>query len=418
MKLLVQKYLETHSFSDLAREHGVYASFSKSGHKWSLNYDMIEAKEDDLLAQECRGLILALKDGSPVFATGTTGFSTRDLTVPGETIILGRAMDRFFNYGQGSSAQINWSDPKLAVLEKLDGTLCIVYWDKFTHEWCVATRSVPEADLLMDNGIYTFRTLFEKALQETCGFSFQEYTSKLDPEITYCFELTTPYNRIVVYYPNSKITLLAAREVLYETDQWGEKCVSLSELDISIIDSFGVPKVRAYSYHSIEELVNWVSSLDPSQHEGVVVRDGNFNRIKIKNAAYVAASKIRESLATSPRNCLELILLGKDDDAASFLPQEIQANLVSLKEKFVLWLKGQEALAQKIIEEARSIAPDKKTFALTVQKYKPDVPAALFTIYDGKANSIKSFIDNNRKEGTWSDSFLDKILELSKNFHD
>src|ERR1700683_3105357 len=62
-KLLVQEYLETHSFGDLIRDHGVYASFSKQGHKFSLNYDMIEAKDDDLLAQECRGLILSTETG-------------------------------------------------------------------------------------------------------------------------------------------------------------------------------------------------------------------------------------------------------------------------------------------------------------------------------------------------------------------
>ena len=105
-------------------------------------------------------------------------------------------------------------------------------------------------------------------------------------------------------------------------------------------------------------------------------------------------------------------MLGKDDDAAPFLPQEIQVNLSSLKEKFVIWLKTQEDLVNLISNEAKSIAPDKKTFALTVQKYQPALPSALFAVYDGKANSIKSFIEANRKDGTWSNSFLDKILSV------
>ncbi len=412
--LLVQEFLQHKTLGDLVKEHGVYTSFSKSGHKFSLNYDQIEAKENDALSQECRGLILSAVDGHSLLpqALEINGKLSYDHLIIGETKILSFPMKRFFNMGQGSAAEIDWSDPKLAVLEKLDGTLCIVYFDTFTNKWCVATRSVPEADLLMDNGLFTFRTLFEKALKETSDHSFLDYTAKLDKEITYCFELTTPYNRIVVNYPNNGVTLLAAREILYETDQYGEKLVSTEELDVATIDSFGVPKVQAHTYTSVQELVDWVSSLNPMEHEGVVVRDSKFNRIKVKNAAYVAASKIREALATSPRNCLELILLGKDDDAASFLPQEIQANLVSLKEKFVLWLKGQEVLTQTIIAEARAIAPDKKTFALTVQKHKPDVPAALFAIYDNKADSIKSFIDHNRKDGTWSNSFIDKILSV------
>ena len=404
-KLLVQEYLETHSFGDLITEHGVYASFSKSGHKFSLNYDQIEAKDTDPLSQECRGLILSATDGTVLPGIyGPDGKTDRLHVVPGPTQVLAYPMKRFFNHGQGSAAEINWHDPKLAVLEKLDGTLCIVYWDPWSNQWCVATRSVSEADLLMDNGLYTFRTLFEKAVEETTrGLPFNQLTNYLNKDITYCFELTTPYNRIVVAYPGCGVTLLAARKI------HNFKEVDPNSLDL---EATTIPIVQAHTYNSIDELVDWVSSLNPMEHEGVVVRDGNFNRIKVKNAAYVAASRIRDSLATSPRNCLELILLGKDDDAASFLPQEIQANLISLKEKFVLWLKGQESLALTIIEEAHSIAPDKKTFALTVQKYKPDVSAALFHIYDGKANSMKDFIEKNRKNGTWSDSFIDKILSV------
>src|SRR5690606_36109752 len=116
-----------------------------------------EAKEDDPLAQECRGLVLSCEDGASLLPQALTipGQKTSyDHLCPGKTKILAYPMKRFFNHGQGAAAQVNWSDPNLAVLEKLDGTLCIVYWDPFTSCWCVATRSVPEADLLMDNGIF------------------------------------------------------------------------------------------------------------------------------------------------------------------------------------------------------------------------------------------------------------------------
>src|SRR6516164_7074104 len=131
--LLVQKFLETHSFGDLAKEHGVYASFSKSGHKWSLNYDQIEAKESDPLSQETRGLILAAEDGKSFLSQAVmlNGKLSYDHIIPGKTKILAFPMKRFFNYGQGCAVNIDWSDPNLAVLEKLDGTLCIVYFDPF-----------------------------------------------------------------------------------------------------------------------------------------------------------------------------------------------------------------------------------------------------------------------------------------------
>ena len=103
--LLVQQYLETHTLGDLVRDHGVYASFSKSGHKFSLNYDQIEAKESDPLAQECRGLILSLTDGQHIVGvTDASGRTNRDHVVLGPTKILAYPMNRFFNHGQGSAA--------------------------------------------------------------------------------------------------------------------------------------------------------------------------------------------------------------------------------------------------------------------------------------------------------------------------
>ena len=409
MALLVQEYLLNHSFSDLIRDHGVYVSFSKSGHKFSLNYDQIEAKESDPLAQECRGLILSAEDGhifEPIEINGKANYTHH---IPGKTKILAFPMRRFFNYGQGSAAEINWSDPNLAVLEKLDGTLCIVYFDPWINKWCVATRSVPEADIVMDNGLFTFRTLFEKAVFDTCGKSFEGFVSTLGINWTFCFELCTPYNRIVVDYKSNLITLLAARELSSLEEMNVHDPISAMFLDE---DLPGVPRVRAHTYTSVSDLLNWVSSLNPIEHEGVVVRDSNFNRIKVKNAAYVVASKIRDSLASSPRNCLELILLGKDDDASSFLPQEIQLNLLDIKAKLVAWFKKQEKLIQMITLEARNIAQDKKTFALTVQKYNPDMPSMFFAIYNNRATSARDFIDKNRKDGTWSNSFLDKLLSI------
>lgn len=402
--LLVQKYLENHSFGDLAREHGVYASFSKSGHKFSLNYDQIEAKEADPLAQECRGLVLALEDGRPVFADMTSGKPNRDNMIPCSTTILAYPMNRFFNHGQGSAANIDWNDPNLAILEKLDGTLCIVYYDPFTYKWCVATRSVPEADLFMDNGVFTFRTLFEKACQDTLGYSFEELTEKLDARFTYCFELTTPYNRIVVNYPHNRITLLAARNL-----------VTLQEVNPRSLQ-LDVPVVEAHTYTTISELLDWVSSLNPLEHEGVVVRDANFNRIKVKNAAYVAYNKVRDALGTSERNCLELILAEKDDDVIPMLPEEIVKNLLKIKSGLQVAFKLYDDHYVAVKAEADSVnLGDKKTFAILVTQNKNMWHAPFFQMFSGKAQNMKDFIAKSRKDGTWGDSFLDKILELSKN---
>lgn len=401
--LLVQKYLEEHTFGDLAKEHGVYASFSSSGHKFSLNYDQIEARESDPLSQECRGLILALSDGRPVFGESLPdGKLNRDNIIPGLTQVVAYPMKRFFNHGQGSAANINWHDSGISILEKMDGTLTILYFDKVSSEWHVATRSVPEANLIIDNGYYTFRTLFEKALKDTTGLSFVDFTSQLDKSITYCFELTTPLNRIVVKYDNYKITLLAARSL-----------DSLHELDIQTLSVCGVPCVHAYPLATIDQILEWVSSQNPLEHEGVVVRDSKYNRIKVKNASYVAFNKARDTLGTSDRNCLELVLAEKDDDVIPALPQEIVDNLLKIKSGVQKLLLDYDSLYQSVLAQANEILPgDKKTFAILINKNKEIWSAPFFQMFDGRVINMKDFILKSKKEGTWSNSLLDKILEI------
>lgn len=396
MKLLVQEFLTNHSFSDLEKEHGVYASISKNNRKISLNYDHIETKESDVLSWDCRGLILSRSDFSEFDVLSDNKIDKN--VVIGDTQIVAFGLRRFFNYGQGS-CNINWDDSNLQIIEKLDGTLCILHIDLFTQKWCVATRSCPDADLLMDNGIFTFRTLFEKALKDTCGQTFEEYTSKLDSKITYCFELTTPYNQIVVHYPNNSVTLLSARDL-----------VSLNELDISKIETYGVPTVQSYKYNSINDLLSWVSNRNPKKYEGVVAKDSNFNRIKIKNAEYVAFHRIKDSVSKSPRTCLELILSEKEDDAISFLPEEIVKNLLKLKSSVQNLIKEHDQIYSSI-----SHIEDRKSFALKLQELAKERNiwvTPLFQIFSKKADSVHDFINKNKTlDGSWNNAFLDKILE-------
>jgi hypothetical protein len=251
--------------------------------------------------------------------------------------------------------------------------------------------------------------LFEKALKETTGYEFGIFTRYLEKNYTYCFELTTPYNRIVVDYKNCGVTLLAVRGL-----------VTLQEVSMThpVVDQLPtcLPIVQAYTYSSVDELVNWVSSLNPMEHEGVVVRDSNFNRIKVKNAAYVAYNKLNDRLGSSERNLMEFILLEKDDDVAAFIPEEIAKNMAKIKAGFQIALQKQDEAYKLARAEADAKAPgDKKTFAILVTQDKKMWHAPFFAIWDGKASSMKDFILKNRKDGTWGDGFLDKILELSKN---
>lgn len=201
-----------------------------------------------------------------------------------------------------------------------------------------------------------------------------------------------------------------------DLDQMGRNASDTPEAFVQkSYDLAGVPVVKTYTYNTIDELVNWVSSLNPMEHEGVVVRDSNFNRIKVKNAAYVAYNKVRDRLGTSERNIVELILAEKDDDVIPMLPEEIVNNLVRIKAGIQSALKKHDEAYQAAKAQADAILlGDKKTFAILITKDKSMWNAPFFQMFDGKAANMKDFIMQNRKEGTWGTSFLDRILELAK----
>jgi hypothetical protein len=406
MLLLVQEYLKTHTFAELEREHGVEASFSGSGHKFSLNYNMINSKEDDVLSQQCRGLILAPSDFRPLVCEAeideVKDKANYDDVCPGDTIIVACPFFRFFNEGQKEAANINWNDPKLKIFEKLDGSLCIVHYSPIESVWCVATRSVPDANILMDNGKFTFRTLFEKAVLETLSIDFNEFTNLLDPSYTYCFELNGPWNKVVCEYNENRITLLGARDL---------RTLEEVHLDHSICAPF--PKVKNYSLSNLEETIDYVNSRPGKNYEGVVVCDSNFNRVKIKSSEYVMLHKLCDGVARSPRNMLRLILNGQEDDAMTVLAKEISDEILKIKEKLSDTIKIYDITYKFLKDKAEAKNPgDKKTFALLVQEYPDFWAAPFFQMYGNKADSMLDYINKAKKDNDWHDHFLEKILEI------
>jgi hypothetical protein len=407
--LKVQEYLLTHSLDDLIKEHGIYPGFGNKGqrYKFCLNYDQIESRNFDPLTHECRGLILAKPDGSPV--------SNQEIL--GDTIILCRPMNRFFNLGQGEAAPIDFNDKETVLMDKLDGTLTNLYFDYFKPEWCVSTRSVPDADTSIDGfEDFTFRKLFELALYE-CKLArkmtfpsispeknFQLFTSgwydhpNVEIENTYSFELTAPDNQVVVYYPERCLTLLAIRN-----NRTGE------ELPIEGVIDHLVPCVKTYHFSGVDEVVDFICSKNPSEFEGMVARDKHFNRVKMKHPGYLALSSLKSSAVASPRRLLELVLMEKADDVMPLLPEHAKVHLVRMQEELTVLLKTYDELYVTI----RSSCETRKDFAIAVQSRKLWI-GPMMSMFLGNVSSFKEFILAQKTETGWSDGFLDTLTEMMK----
>ena len=392
--LQVQKYLSNHSLNNLIRDHGVYHRVM--GHKMSLNYDQIEAKDNDPISQECRGLVLCFD------------YLVVDPNVSfGQTEILAYGLKRFFNYGQDSAANINFNKAYFA--EKLDGTCIIFYYDSHINKWCVATRSLPEANLNIDGfAEHTFTSLFIKAVEDTSKLSYNDWLkyANLDKNITYVFELCTPYNRIVVKYDTNLVYLICMRN-------------KITGIEYDIYNTLnipsGIPLCPNYNISNTNDMIKFVESTNPLEHEGLVVCDDLYRRVKVKNPAYVAYNRIRDSLANSPRALMQLILQEKLDDLSTFLPENImnlgkkyQENLRNILQKF------QEQYDECMVElNSLGVMSDKvrqKQFALIVQR-KQLWLAPMMVIFNNKAKNLHDYFNQQKNiDGEYKKSLLDFLI--------
>ena len=415
--ILVQDYLFSHSLAELEAEHGIETSAVAGEYMFSLNYNQITSKPSPLTNQ-CRGLILAT-NGKPLQESQVSG------TEPvGETYVMARPMDRFFNMGDSNASALDFNDPETVFFEKLDGTLCILYFNPELNEWHVATRKVPMADKPITSWEHmTFRKLFEKALCETLNVPtnetvqtilfFNAWTSKLDKEITYYFELTTPMNRIVVNYQNFGLHILGCRNT-----KTGQEFDTRSGL-------FGIPSCPSHGISNLNDLLAFVGSKPPFEQEGIVVRDKNFNRIKVKSLAYLAYNKARDSTANSPRAVMELILTETLDDVFPVLDKFVQDKALVMQNglrKLVAKVDSQFTEIMSKIEESRdtpvqtlaSPQNERKMFALAVQE-KNGWMSPLMDRFSGNNTGLLDYINKRKMKDTneYPSSLLDTLVEMS-----
>ena len=150
-----------------------------------LKYNQVEPKSDmsNRMVQECRGLIL--KNESGYYKVASMRFN------------------KFFNYGQEEAAVLKF--PCIAS-EKIDGSLIGVWYDDDSG-WHVSTSGnidAEDANMVNVNGLSNFRDLFNIAWKNS-------YFDNMDKNLTYMFELVSPYNKLVVPYSKTKLYLLAIR---------------------------------------------------------------------------------------------------------------------------------------------------------------------------------------------------------------
>lgn len=257
-ELQIQKFLRSgKTLTDLYQRYEIQSTLSEDKSKVVFNYRVLSPL-DAKIVQESRALVLEVDTWN----------------------VLSKAPDAFFAvdepYAQKILEKFDWESAK--AMTKLDGALVTLYEHK--GEWNVCTRYSADGSLKVYSVNASPSDTDWFNLTKTCikdmGYSWDEFTSQLNPDIFYTFELTSPENRILVVYTDRKITLVAAIDRK-----------TLNEIDIYNLDfpKLKVDFVKVDSLDDANQLI--IKNSDPLLYEGYVLIDKNFNRLKLRNPKFL-----------------------------------------------------------------------------------------------------------------------------------
>jgi hypothetical protein len=312
---------------------------------------------------------------------------------------------KFANYGEKGEDPIDWNHT-LYVRDKLDGSLLKLLKESDGNDLWTTNGSfkldveIPEQYTAQTEEQipppYTFASLRDYALR-----GHEEEVKNLPAGWTFMFELTSPYNRIIVPYGETKLTLLGCRDEhgLEHTPEWARETFKLG---------FETPAI--YPLKTIDEVIAYCESIDSNNREGVVVQDGNFNRVKIKSAHYRDLAFLKGEGHFSDAGIFLALKHETIDDALAAWPEirprteEIKAEWTSFKRELAELCEKARAYYETCPQDHVSDAKQaKKQYALFVlENYKPFSSFLFEAIKEnGSIDSLYNKIEYGELKSYW-----------------
>lgn len=286
IELSIKNFIQTHSdWEELLSRPPYNLTIRKDEGLVLFKYNQFESDMNERICQEARGIIFDEETLEPV-------------CVP---------FFKFFNYGEVMAADIDWNTA--CVKEKVDGSLIKVFFNKRTDAWQIATNGTINAfKAEVDDKGTTFGALFLDAF----GVGYFEMIKHLSKNYTYMFELVHPTSQVVIAYGEKAVYYIGKRSnVTYE--EWEPN-------DEEIVSLCRVPK--RYGMRNLSETLQLIQELNDGGHEGVVVVDANFNRIKMKTEEYLVKARIANRGPLTTKRFATMYLNGTLDDYLAFAPEK------------------------------------------------------------------------------------------------
>lgn len=295
----VIKFLKAdgNNFQKLTDVYGIKVKDYPEHNLVVLNYDQINSPKMESIVQECRGLIL-------------------DYALN----VVCRPFDRFFNYGEAETDKMDLTG--YTYFPKLDGSLIKVYY--WNDSWRIATRGTAFAE----SDVGGWGIIFEELTLRALGFdSLAIFSEAMEDEgmphhYTYLLELTAMENRVVTYYSEPSVTLLAVRNNLSGDYAPTENYAAYFWKTNSVV--YGL---------TIEDIIQKADSLKNLEEGFVGYDQQGVPRVKIKSAAYVAVHHIRGE-GLNPKRIAELVISGEEEEYLTYFPEDrgtIEPYAIALK---------------------------------------------------------------------------------------
>ena len=278
--------------------------------------------------------------------------------------------NKFFNYGEeyADTRLIDWEN--VYVQQKVDGSLIKFWYDMGI--WHISTNGSIDA-FKAECGDTTFGEVVSRAIQ-----TIPDFWNKLDTNYCYMFELTSPYNHIVIHYDGISLWYL------------GRRNISNQKEDRKHLNIKGLKYPAMYPHHSLSDCVEAAHNMGIDE-EGYVVCDKEFHRIKIKGDEYLRLHKLRGNGALTVVHVIEMWQAGSLDDFIAYYPEykDFIDKIIHVINKYI-------GLADIAYINATGFRLDRKAFALNAMSYVPIIRSYLFARLDNKVSSPYNYLLNMR----------------------
>lgn len=248
---------------------------------------------NDIIVRDARGLIIDMKN-------------LRIVCYP---------FEKFGNSYESYVKEIDWETA--SVQEKIDGSITKLFY--YQGKWHWATNSCIDA---ADASITGSSKSFYDVIISADNYKDINYDI-LDKNCTYIFELVSPLTQVVVYYPRTHLYHIGTRS-------------NLSGLEFNRDIGIEKPKLYKLNSYDLESVISAAEAMNKDgvvEHEGFVVVDSNYNRMKVKNPEYLRLHHNVSIKVLTKKNALE-ILISNDEERIHAIEQN---NYLAVQLSFYQW---------------------------------------------------------------------------------